>query len=85
MESNRGAVFDSIRQYWATKSQLCGTSEVLPVLTSACSALSESCRVMSKAVRNAQASIAKLNETVGDLDIFSALGLLRRKSMGRAH
>ncbi|MGP4019788.1 WXG100 family type VII secretion target [Saccharopolyspora sp. 5N708] len=78
VESNRGAVFDSIRQYWATKSQLCGTSEILPVLTSACSALSESSRVLSKAVRNAQASIARLNEIVGDLDIFSALGFLRR-------
>ncbi|MEV0089813.1 WXG100 family type VII secretion target [Saccharopolyspora sp. NPDC050642] len=81
VESNRGAVFDSIRQYWATKSQICGTSEILPVLTSACSALSESCKVLSKAVRNAQTSIAKLHQIVDELDIFSALGLLRKHSI----
>ncbi|MFI0465721.1 WXG100 family type VII secretion target [Saccharopolyspora sp. 5N102] len=84
VESNHGAVFDSIRQYWATKSQICGTSEILPVLTSACSALSESCKVMSKAVRNAQTSIARLHQIVGDLDIFSALGFWRQNPLATA-
>ncbi|MBB5157730.1 EndoU domain-containing protein [Saccharopolyspora phatthalungensis] len=82
--NNHGAVFDGIRQYWATKSQLCGTSEILPVLTATCTGLSESCRLLSNGVKLAQDQIAELNQRLGDTDLFSILGILRNTPLIRA-
>lgn len=75
--ANRGEVFNRIRQYWATKSQLCGTSEILPVLTATCSALSESCKVLSHAVKHAQDGTNRLQQTMDDLNIFDVLGFFQ--------
>ncbi|MEV5538346.1 WXG100 family type VII secretion target [Saccharopolyspora shandongensis] len=84
VEANRGEVFDHVRQYWASKSQLCGSSEILPVLTATCSALSESCKVLSDAVKLAQEQIADLNRFLENTDLFSVLGILRNTPYVRA-
>jgi WXG100 family type VII secretion target len=77
VEANTGEVFDRIRDYWASKSQLCGTSEIFPVLTATCNMLSTSCRLLANAVKNAQGGMENLNQTMGDLDIFEVLGYFR--------
>ncbi|MDA3648591.1 WXG100 family type VII secretion target [Saccharopolyspora indica] len=83
-ESNRGEVFDGIRRYWSSKSQICGTSEILPVLTATCSALSASCKILAAAVKAAQTKMADLDQFLKDTDLFSVLGILRKTPLVQA-
>ncbi|MCA1227316.1 EndoU domain-containing protein [Saccharopolyspora sp. 6M] len=80
VRDNRGEVFDRIRGYWETKSQLCGTAQIFPAVTATTTLLAQSCRELAKGVQRAQQgmrTLAEQREADRFLDVLAtALGYL---------
>lgn len=77
VEENRGEVFDRIREYWESKSQLCGTSEIFSVLDKTCTSLSHGCRLLAKAVKSAQDDMRSLEASIDDLGVLEVIAYFK--------